>query len=494
MQELTRLAKIIHNNNPKVLPVVDLTDHVSLEGRLFQLIKSSSTLSDEEACFKLYGEKKVTPNYRMLKSRLRKKLLNSLLFTELTEAHIRLSLLKHVECLVLIQQANKLAILAEPFLAEKIVDQVISIAQKVELNDILAKAYEIKQYANLLSNSRSKFEKSSQKLQQYFLLDVKEREAQLIYNKLKFEINYNISNFRKQSKAYQESLPLIKNLWEVSGSSKIFDYYHMMRIAYRELSGDYEGVINDINEAERLLAEGKLVDAWFNDRFNNYIRVYAYLRLGRLEEGLSYSKLYLNGFRESSSNWFAFLENYVTLALHNKEYDLAMQLWTLAVEKGAHEQPRPAAREIWGLIENYVQLISHKATKANENVSFQSQYETSVISKDKEGLNFPLIVANYLEILPKLEVEGLEQYAERFGKYSSKYLKGDMGARARLFVKLLLLSTKEEGERLKQKSAPLLEKLKATPPPRDPFAEVEIVPYEHLWDLVLELHQQRAKQ
>ena len=89
MQDLKRIARITASNTPSALPVVDKSDNLSLEGRLYQLIKNSENLTDEEACYFLYGEQKLTPSYRMLKSRLRKKLLNSLFFTEqIGRAHV----------------------------------------------------------------------------------------------------------------------------------------------------------------------------------------------------------------------------------------------------------------------------------------------------------------------------------------------------------------------------------------------------------------------
>ncbi|GAB3199564.1 hypothetical protein ABID22_002376 [Pontibacter aydingkolensis] len=493
MQDLKRLVKVIADNTPKVMPLIDHSDYTGLESKLYQFIKNNEALTDEEACTYLYGEQKISPSYRMLKSRLRKKLLNNLFFAELSENHFRKCRIVHAECSSLLLQAQKLAYLGEPYMAEKLADQVIVIAQKAELNDILTKAYEIKQDTDLISNNRGKFDQNFALLQRYFSLETQEREALLIYNKLKFEVNFNLSNYRKQTEAYCESLALLKSLWEASGSSKVFDFYHMMRTAYCELTGDYEGVITVIKEAQQLLADGLINEHWFNERFNNYILVYTYLRLGQLADGLYYANLYLKNFREGSNNWFAFLENYVILALYSKDYTLAVKLCALAISKGALEYPRASMREMWGMLEKYVYLISNKAP-INNNVSFSlKELETSIISKDKEGYNLPLLILEYLENLPKLDAEDMDMYSARFSKYTSKYLKGEAGSRARLFIRLLLLSMKGEGDKLEEKGATLLEKLKNTPTPRDPIGEVEIVPYEHLWELVLEIHPHRVK-
>ncbi|GAB3199568.1 hypothetical protein GCM10027293_18790 [Pontibacter aydingkolensis] len=490
MQELKRLVEIIADNTPKVLPVIDQFDNVSLEGKLYNIIKDSRSLTDKEACLYLYGEDKLTPSYRMLKSRLRKKLLNSLILTEISESHLRLYRIHQAECLTLIQQANKLMMLGDYTLADKLTDQVIVIAEKAELNDILAKAYEVKQHFVLLSNDRDRFEKTLGLLKHYYYLDSKEREANILYNELKFEVSINISNSRKQGATYTDKLLKLKELWESTGSSYIYDYYHMLHIGHCEIYGDYEGIILAIEEAEDLNAKGLINDIWVNHRFHNYIKVYAYLRLGQYTAGLHYAKLYLSSFQKGSNNWFAFLENYLILALHSKNYGLALEISKTASENDLFNNLLPRFKEMLGLLLRYTQLLVQDQSL---DISYETEYRTLIISKDKEGLNLPLLILEYLEDLPKLDTEDMEQYIARFSKYSSKYLKGEIWARARLFIRMLLLSMRTEGNKLQEKGAALLEELKNTPPPHDPVAEVEIVPYEHLWELVLELHSKRSQ-
>ena len=177
MQDLIRLAGVVAENTPNTLPVVDNTDSTSLEGRFYQLLRQKEAHTDEDACAMLYGNSEVTSSYRMLKSRVRKKLLNNLFFVEISERHVKISKKLLLECHATLLQANKLLALQEYVLAEKLVDQVISMAQKAELNDVLANAYEFKQQRDLLTQDRGRFEKNLKLMQRYHLLDAKEKEA-----------------------------------------------------------------------------------------------------------------------------------------------------------------------------------------------------------------------------------------------------------------------------------------------------------------------------
>ena len=487
------MVKIIDTGKPKVPAVVDTEDQESLEGKLYHLIKDNSAQTDEEACLLLYGEEKLTPNYRMLKSRLRKKLFNSLLFVKLSEEYTTIKNIRYAECMSLLRQTKTIIGLSEFVLADKIADQAVAMALEAELNDLLLMAYDMKQVIDLALKERKKFEQSNKLLQKYIALDAKEREATVVYNKLKFEVSLNISNSRKQHESYKATLSILEKLWKDTGSSKIYDFYFILSIGQCEAYGDYEGILEEVKQTEHLLSSGQINEHWFNRRFISFIKVYALLMLNKLEEGLLSAEQSIPLFKEGTSHWFSFLENYLTLALHKKDYNLSVQLASKVVKNNVFEFPIPSVRERWGLYLRYVLLIAHKSLPEPELEAKVFLTEAANITKDKEGLNLPLMILDYLERLAVLDEEDLEQYTARFSKYATKYLKGEKEERARLFVKMLIFSMKEKGEELEHKAVALLQKLKSTPSPRDPFGVVEIIPYEHLWELVLERLQQRVK-
>ena len=72
-------------------------------------------------------------------------------------------------------------------------------------------------------------------------------------------------------------------------------------------------------------------------------------------------------------------------------------------------------------------------------------------------------------------------------------MKDAFSLRSKLFLKLLILAVTEDfdAESIKKKGKRHIEKLTDTPTPGDAFAEIEIVPYEHLWELILSMLQKR---
>ena len=78
---------------------------------------------------------------------------------------------------------------------------------------------------------------------------------------------------------------------------------------------------------------------------------------------------------------------------------------------------------------------------------------------------------------------------ERLRKYQQRHLFEPATLRSRLFLRLLqvIMEKDFDADRAAERGKALLQQLRDTPPPGEAFAEVEIIPYEHLWELALGL-------
>ncbi len=119
--------------------------------------------------------------------------------------------------------------------------------------------------------------------------------------------------------------------------------------------------------------------------------------------------------------------------------------------------------------------------------------ELITLSKDKSGFNLSLLVLDIIKSFSHDGVDNFESKAERIRKYITKYLRGEKAERPRLFLRLLLVALKHniEYEATREASENLFTKLSNAQTPGDAFTEVEIIPYEHLWEAVLEILKQR---
>src|SRR5690606_6055799 len=84
MKETERLIQLITRFGPPKLPLLNqATPKIkTLEDQLFENIKVGKYKNEEEALLDLYGSEDDYHKYRMLKSRLKQKLYNHVLFAE----------------------------------------------------------------------------------------------------------------------------------------------------------------------------------------------------------------------------------------------------------------------------------------------------------------------------------------------------------------------------------------------------------------------------
>jgi hypothetical protein len=108
-------------------------------------------------------------------------------------------------------------------------------------------------------------------------------------------------------------------------------------------------------------------------------------------------------------------------------------------------------------------------------------------SKDKQGFNVAILVLQFLYYLRAEDTDMLSYLIEGLKKYAGRHLQENFSKRSVYFFKLLMMVVKADLDYVEsqKKGRVLYEKLQATPVPGDAYAEIEIIPYEQLWAIVL---------
>ncbi|WP_276497003.1 hypothetical protein [Pontibacter litorisediminis] len=487
MKDLQRLVKIIDTYSPSATPLLNLQDETIMETKLFNLLKEGQVCSDEEIAQALYGSSKAAASYRMLKSRFRRKLLNHIHFLDLTNKDLGNRLVITQQCLSLLHEANFLYSMSEGRMADKLLDQMLDLAERYELTDQKVKALELKQQICMSLRDERKYKINDEELLKAQKVRDIEAKAQRTYQLLMLQHHNSVKSRGQMMEQYPKVLQDLRESWHVTGASCVYFYYNLLRNHYLELQGDYKSILEAVEETERLHLEGKLNDSWYSMLYNNYSKVYALLQVRDYERGLIEAAKHLKNFTPHSYNWYAFMENYLLLAIHGKQNELMIELLGQALVNNQYTKISVLNREKYEVIRRYVVLVLrseyggeqlHQGKKFTEHLT--------ILPKDKSGFNLALLVLDVLEKLSCGELDDLEPQAERVRKYAQKYLKGEKAERPRLFLRLLLLAlTKQDAALAREQGQKLLERLKGTPLPGDAFAEVEIVPYEHLWEYTL---------
>ncbi|WP_266205115.1 hypothetical protein [Pontibacter kalidii] len=483
MDELKSLAKIAveSNNSKQMLPNFNKS---SKEGMFYNNLMQDNYIDDAVASMDLYGSSPNDVKYKMLKVRLKKKLYNSLFFYDkhkLKKAHQ-----KEQECLHLLHHAHLLLRLKEPVLVLSIAAKVKKIAIQYEYINFVIAALELEMDCYSKTGSINSFLQAKQELEKFLNIKKYEREAVTFLQLLKVKYSKSIKHRRAYLSSITDDVDNMYRLWKAAKSFEAFNAYYKASIIFHEMVGDFSAIIDLTVSSEDKLASGEVNSLRFDSNYNKFILVYAHFRAKQLLEGLQYASKFHSDFEENTPNWFAYTENYFLIALHAKEYELAGHLLH-KVFSNPHLKRRPAfARERWTLFQAYYNLVgeffNHEDTV---NPFFLS---LPVYSKDKQGYNVAILILQFIYFLQKKETEALLYRIESLKKYILTHLRDTFSLRSKTFLKLLILIVTEDYDVVacKKKGQKLYQKLIETPIPGDAYAEIEIVPYEHLWEHILD--------
>jgi hypothetical protein len=228
-----------------------------------------------------------------------------------------------------------------------------------------------------------------------------------------------------------------------------------------------------------------------------YQLVVCYIQLREFDKGRAIMEQYQSIFEEGSFNWFKLQELYFLLATYTRHYTAAFEVLDRS-KKMLRQNNQPAQiTEMWKIYEAYVCYLAQigkidtpgalEAASKFRMGKFLNEIPT--YSKDKRGMNIPILV---VQILFSLSEHNYAQSIDRIDaieKYCGRYLKQDDTFRSSCLIKLLLQipASSFHREGVVRRSAKFLEQLQSKPVEvAYQTHEIEIIPYEDLWSMTIE--------
>lgn len=484
MEELIKLSQLLSYkcNYKRELPIG--SDNKSKESKFIESLINNEYKSDHEAAQDLYQTSPKDVRYKMLKHRTKKKLYNNLLFLDSNKIGLKHHLRKEQECIMMLHQATVLKRQYELDLILNLANKVISISEDYDFTDHLVEAYELKLYCYSELGQLKEFESSLKHLQIHQQKLIQEKESLIKFQTLFVNLKQSVKKRQLYLSTYYNTLLELEEIWRTCRTYIAFNSFYRASILYYESIGDYKGIIRMTLDSESLIQQKSFNSTRFNSHFNKFILVYSHLRSRDYKEGLFFAAKYFDDFNFQTVNWFSYLENYFLLSLHSKNYSLSEVLLNKYNDNPFKNKISADAKERWKLYEFYLNLVSSDISPQNNPFLLHlPEY-----SKDKQGFNVAILILQFIYYLQKKESEALLYRIESLKKYILAHLKENFSLRSKLFLKLLILIVTEDydAESSRKKGKKLFQKLADTPIPGDAFAEIEIVPYEHLWERILD--------
>jgi hypothetical protein len=190
---------------------------------------------------------------------------------------------------------------------------------------------------------------------------------------------------------------------------------------------------------------------------------------------------------------------YIKIAKYREAYGVAKEVY-LSINKSNNN----IVSTIWQMKLAYIVFIQ-KILNLEENLDNNPipEFElkkfirsTKLLAKDKSGYNLNIKIIKILNYLINAEYDKAFDEIEYFNIYKNKYIKKDENPRSRYFITLLqiLASTGFHPVRTKAHAKKIHDKLiKTELITTSEYVNNEIIPYEFLWELILNLLIEKRK-
>lgn len=474
--------------------------HVILEenskmDQLFDGILRGDIQRDEDARLLLGEGGEEFPHLASLKNKLKDRLLDTVFLLDFKEAGFSNRQKAFYECYKRWASAMILLIKGARNSGIDVLEKLLRHAMRFEFTELTLDILRVLrlQYATVEGDFK-KYDAIRQQFSRFETLWMLESKAERYYTDMM--INYT------QSKSTKMDISDMARQFhdELRPAMAEYDSFKL-HLFGRLIELTIHSSVNDYNQTARICEEAiaffdrKDYDSGLPLQVFYYNLLVCYLQLRAFEKGQAIVEKSENLFEEGTFNWFKIQELFFLLSMHTRHYERAFQTYWNTVHQSRFNDQADHVKEMWRIYQAYlhylvkVQRLTLPEEGAADNFRL-SKFMNNIplYSKDKRGMNISILIIQILFALAERKYEQTADRMESVNKYCSRYLKANDTFRSNCFIKMLLLIP--EGnfhrENVGRKTAKLLNMLEDVPiEVANQTYEVEIIPYEHLWEMAI---------
>jgi len=499
MKNLIEISKIVTKKKVRKIEIFDdhsLKHKNSKFNEFYEALLAGKFKNDRDAANFLYACSPTDDKYRQLKSRFRKRLLNTLFFLDVNLPSTSSYERAYFSCnkdwtLVKILLSNNAV-----HTAAALARQILTTALKYKFADVIVNCSRILRKYSANQGEEKTYEEYDQHIKQYQnVLDAEIRSEEL-YQRV-------IMNYYKPPTKNQELRERIDTYCDaLVGLSEIYDspvvIYNMYLVwAFRyEMLHDYEAMLDVCNNAEQYIEKNPLYYQVEKLATFQLKKMSAYLHLRDYKNGKGNAEKCLKSFPVGSDTWFTFMEYYLLLAIHTDNFINALAIYNRATGNTKFKRLTGQDKEKWKIYNVYLNYIIE--SQSADNPILQSQKKNTfrlsrflndplLFPKDQRIFTVLLIIAQILFFIEKKGYNAVGERIERLKNYANRQLKKEVYYRVIQFIRLLQQLEKADYkvENLSNVDK-YYDRLIETPfAYRGLISELEVIPYEKLWNYIL---------
>jgi hypothetical protein len=496
METLRELIEIVSRKKIKAVDSDASGIQYARMMQLYDLVATGKVKTDEEAEQILFPSADSSLKYKRLKLALKKYLHRMLFLVDLNLPHFQLRQEAYFECyrnwaaVKILVGRNARASTIE------LSTELLQLARKYDFTDIaldIARTLRL-QYGSIYGDLK-KYEQYGAMAHALEAVFDQENQAEELYTDLVVRF---VNDKSAKEDVHEKALQYYKL---IEPGLTQFDSYRLhlggrlIEVMIHTSINDYKNTVDVCDRAIRFFESKQYVANVPLQAFYHQAMV-CYVQLRDFERGRQIATRAIALLEEGTFNWFKFEEMLVLLSLHTQSYQDAYVHFKQAVQHRRFAALPEGVRQVWKIIEAYLYYLAESGLiKPESDDGVFSRFriarflnETPLYSKDKRGMNIPILIFQIVYLIREKRYNETIDRIEAIEKYTSRYLVKDDTYRSNCFIKMLLqipaanfhhVATIRKAEKLtRQLQAVTLDYANQS-------HDVEIVPYEHLWDMVL---------
>lgn len=341
-----------------------------------------------------------------------------------------------------------------------------------------------------------KYEVTKAKYQEYEQIWLMESKAEFYYSELMAQYTNSKATKTEVTDQAEKYYAELKDFMADCPSFKLHLFGRMVHLLIYNSVNDYENTARLCEDAIAFF-DKKEYDSGLPLQVFYYNLIVCYLQLGEFEKGQQVIHRCEYYFEEGSFNWFKLQELFFLLAMRTGHYNEAYALLEKVTDYPNFNDKQPQIVEMWNIFRAYVfylikveripEMVLSEKSKRFKMAKFIN--EINLFAKDKRGMNISILIAQILYAIAERDYEKSVDRIETIDKYCSRYLKEKDTFRSNCFIKMLLQIpiANFHREATARKAERYLKMLQSEAGDSANQAhEIEIVPYEALWEMAIE--------
>ncbi len=499
MKNLIEISKIVTKKKVRKIEIFD--DH-SLKNKnskfndFYESLMLGKYKNDRDAASELYDCSPTDDKYRQLKSRFRKRLLNTLFFLDINLPSTSNYERAYYSCnkewtLVKILLSNNAT-----STASSLAKHILSTALKFKFADVIVNCARILREHSAKIGDEKNYEIYDGHVKQFANILEAEIRSEELYQRV--IMNYlkppsKNQNLREKIDTYCDALVGLSEVYD--SPVIVYNMYLVWAFRYQMLH-DFNSMLEVCNKAEAYIEENPTYYRGDKMAIFQLKKMSAYLHLKDWKNGKVNAEKCLQSFPKGSDTWFQFMEYYLLLAFHTDNYINAIAIYNNATSNSKFKKQSLLIKEKWKIYDIYLNYIIESQGKENPVLESQRRKafrqsrflaDPILYPKDQRIFTVLMVVAQVLFFIEKKSFTSAEERIDRLKNYANRQLKKEEYHRVNQFIRLLQQLSKADFQVAKlSNTQKYLDKLSDSQfHYRGLISELEIIPLERLWEMVL---------